>query len=122
MAEGTGLEPASRCGRRFSRRREGHNLIRCNQVVFEKLLDTIVIDTLYKRVRAMIASRTVRKKLSMMTSRRNKQHSTKWQPCAAMYVVVCALGLSSASVSLRTNIFGGRLGQEASIDSRRIRQ
>src|SRR5438128_10147499 len=118
MAEGTGLEPASPCGRRFSRRREGHNLIRCNQVVFEKLLDTIVIDTLYKRVRAMIASRTVRKKLSMMTSRRNKQHSTKWQPCAAIYTIVCSLGLSLSA----TNIFGGRLGQETSIDSRRIRQ
>jgi hypothetical protein len=58
----------------------------------------------------------------MMMSRTNQKHSTKWQPCAAMYTVVCSLGLSSASVSLRTNIFGGSLGQEASIDSRHIRQ
>jgi len=57
----------------------------------------------------------------MMTSRTNQKHSTKWQPCAAMYTVVCALSLSSASVSLRTNIFGGRLGQETSIDSRHIK-
>src|SRR6266480_5426961 len=87
-----------------------------------KYLDTIAVDTLYKRARAITVSRTARKKLSMMTSRTNKKHSTKWQPCAAMYTVVCSLGLSSASVSLRTNIFGGRLGQEASIDSRYIRQ
>src|SRR5438034_8693032 len=96
--------------------------IRCSlNAFFEKVLDTIAIDTLYKTVRAIVVSRTARKKLSMMTSRTYKEHSTKWQPCAAMYAVVCTLGLSSASVSLRTNIFGGRLGQEASIDSRRIR-
>jgi hypothetical protein len=57
----------------------------------------------------------------MMTTRTYKQQSTKWQPCAAMHAVVCSLGLSLASVSLRTNIFGGRLGQETSIDSRHIR-
>ena len=57
----------------------------------------------------------------MMTSRTYQKHTTKWQPCAAMNAVVCSLGLSSASVSLRTNIFGGRLGQETSIDSRHIR-
>src|SRR5436190_22221409 len=87
-----------------------------------KDLDTIAIDTLYKRARAITVSRTARKKLSMMTSRTNKQPVDKWQPCAAMNAVVCALGLSSTSVSLRTNIFGGRLGQETSIDSRHIRQ
>jgi hypothetical protein len=91
-------------------------------VFHQKDLDTIAIDTLYKTVRANIVSRTARKKLSMMTSRTNKQPVDKWQPCAAMYAVVCALGLSSTSVSLRTNIFGGRLGQEASIDSRHIKQ
>jgi hypothetical protein len=92
-------------------------------IVFRrKDLDTIAIDTLYKRARAITVSRTARKKLSMMTSRTNKQPVDKWQPCAAMNAVGCALDLSSASVSLRTNIFGGRLGQEASIDSRYIRQ
>jgi hypothetical protein len=58
----------------------------------------------------------------MMTSRTYKEHSTKWQPCAAMYAVVCSLGLSLASVSLGTNIFAGRLGQETSLDSRHIKQ
>jgi hypothetical protein len=87
-------------------------------VLSQKDLDTIAIDTLYKRVRATIALRTARKKLSMMTSRTYQKHSTKWQPCAAMNAVVCALGLSLSA----TNIFGGSLGQEASIDSRRIRQ
>ena len=95
----------------------------CLQIgFFEKVLDTIAIDTLYKRVRAISGSRTVRKKLSMMTSRTHQKPVDKWHPRAAMNAVVCALGLSSASVSLRTNIFGGRLGQETSIDSRRIRQ
>ena len=59
--------------------------------------------------------------ISMMMSRTYKEPVDKWQPCAAMYTVVCSLGLSSASVSLRTNIFGGRLEQETSIDSRHIR-
>src|SRR5437870_5047365 len=94
----------------------------CGDSFSRKDLDTIAIDTLYKTVRAITVSRTARKKLSMMTSRTYQKHSTKWPPCAAMYAVVCSLGLSSASVSLRTNIFGGRLGQETSIDSRRIRQ
>src|SRR5947208_8571261 len=90
----------------------------CGDSFSRKDLDTIAIDTLYKRVRAIIVSRTARKKLSMMTSRTYQKHSTKWQPCAAMYTVVCSLGLSLSA----TNMFGGRLGQEASIDSRRIRQ
>jgi len=91
---------------------------RVHRLFLEKDLDTIAIDTLYKRVRASVASRTARKKLSMMTSRTNKQPVDKWQPCAAMNAVVCSLGLSLSA----TNIFGGRLGQEASIDSRHIRQ
>src|SRR5258708_38293241 len=92
-------------------------------IVFRrKDLDMIATDTLDKKVRATPQSRTARKKPSMMTSRTYQKPIDKWQPCAAMYMVVCSLGPSSASVSLRTNIFGGRLGQEASIDSRRIRQ
>jgi hypothetical protein len=58
----------------------------------------------------------------MVTTRTNKEQSTRWQPCAAMYTVVCSLGLSVASISSGTNIFGGNLGQETSIDSRQIRQ
>jgi len=54
----------------------------------------------------------------MMTGRMNKEHSMKWQPCAAMYPVVCSLGLTLSAA----NIFGGLLGQETSIDSRRIKQ
>jgi len=88
-------------------------------IVFRrKDLDTIAIDTLYKTVRAIIVSRAARKKLSMMTSRTYKQPIDKWQPCAAMYTVVCSVGLTLSA----TNIFGGRLGQETSIDSRHIRQ
>lgn len=89
----------------------------CSQIVFRKVLDTIAIDTLYKTVRAIVVSRTVRKKLSMLTSRIYKEPVSKWQPCAAIYEIVCALSLSLSA----TNI-GGRLGQETSIDSRHIRQ
>jgi hypothetical protein len=53
----------------------------------------------------------------MMTNRTFNEHA-KWQPCAAIYGLVCVLRLSLLSV----NMFGGRLGQEASIDSRHIRQ
>ncbi|HYX30265.1 MAG TPA: hypothetical protein VE863_17110 [Pyrinomonadaceae bacterium] len=70
----------------------------------------------------MDQSRTARKKTSMLTTRTYKEHTTKWQPCAAMYTVVCSLGLSLASVSLGTNIFGGGLGQRPeSIDSRQTK-
>ena len=116
----------SPCDIHFVRSQATHNWFKCvkaSVIVFHrKDLDTIAIDTLYKRVRATPLSRTARKKLSMMTSRTYQKPVDKWQPCAAIHTVVCSLGLSSASVSLRTNIFGGRLGQEASIDSRHIRQ
>ncbi len=58
----------------------------------------------------------------MLTSKTYKEQSMKWQPCSAIYTVVCSLGLSLVSVSSATNIFGGRLGHETSIDSRHIRQ
>ena len=83
---------------------------------FEKVLDTIAIDNLYKQVRAISESRTMRKKTSMMTGI-NKEHSMKWQPSAAMYRVVCSLGLTLSA----TNIFGGLLGRQTS-DSRRMKQ
>ena len=53
----------------------------------------------------------------MMTTRTYKEHSMKWQPCAAMYVVVYSIGLTLSA----PNTFGGKLGQEASIDSRNLR-
>jgi len=53
----------------------------------------------------------------MMTIRTYKQQPTKWQPRAAKYTVVCSLGLGMPLV----NIFGGRLEQATSIDSRHIR-
>ena len=53
----------------------------------------------------------------MLMSQTYKEHSTKWQPCAAMYAVVCVLGLSLSPV----NFINGRLGQETSIDSRNIK-
>ena len=61
--------------------------------------------------------RMMRENFSMMTNWTFKEHA-KWQPCAAMYGIVCALSLSLSSV----NTFGGGLGQVASIDSRHIRQ
>jgi len=52
----------------------------------------------------------------MMTNWTFNEHA-KRQPCAAMYGVVSALRLSLSSV----HTFSGRLGQEASIDSRNIK-
>ena len=86
-------------------------------IVFQKDLDTVAIDTLYKAVRAKI-DRALWRRISMMTSRTYKEQPTKWQRCAAMYEIVCSLGLTSSAL----NMFGGRLGQETSIDSRHIRQ
>jgi len=62
----------------------------------------------------MDQSCTVRKKIPMLTSRTNHKQTTKWQPCAAMYGPVVSLVLTLSA----TDIFGGRLGQETSIDSR----
>ncbi len=57
----------------------------------------------------------------MMKLRTYKEHVAKWQPSAAMRGVCLRTGLSSASLPLGVNIFGGRLGQETTIDSRYIR-
>jgi len=53
----------------------------------------------------------------MLTTRTYKEHSMKWQPSAAMCAVVCSLGLTLSAI----NTFGGRLGQEASINSRKTK-
>ena len=52
----------------------------------------------------------------MTTNRTYKEHEMKWQPCA-MYRVVCSSGLTLSAIKT----FGGRLGQEQSIDSRNLR-
>ena len=90
---------------------------RVHRLFLEKDLDTIAIDTLYKTVRAMDQSRTVRTKISMLMSRTHREDSTKWQPCAATYGSVVSLGLTLSA----TNIFGGKLGRETSIDSRQYK-
>ena len=90
----------------------------CSQICFsQEGLDTIAIDTLYKRVRAMNDSRTARKTLSMMTSRTYKEHTAKWPTRVEMRAVCLAGGLSLSS----SNYFGARLGQPTAIDSRNIR-
>ncbi len=53
----------------------------------------------------------------MLTSWTDKEHSPKSRPYTGMRGLACALGLSLPAA----NNFGGRLGQETSIDSRRIR-
>ena len=53
----------------------------------------------------------------MMMTRTYKEHSTKWLPTAAIYVVVCSLG----QILSATNILGGILEQEMPRDSRYIR-
>ena len=53
----------------------------------------------------------------MLKTRTYKEHSMKWQPCAAMNRCVVTLSLTVSAI----NTFGGRLGQEASIDSRQYK-
>ena len=85
---------------------------------FEKVLDRIAFDTLYKTIRATPLIAHCEEVNSMLMSRIRNEHSTKWQPCAAMYAVVCSTSLSLSA----TNSFGGRLERQTSIDSRQIRQ
>jgi hypothetical protein len=85
-------------------------------ILWQKDLDTIAIHTLYKTARAIAVARSVRKNL-MLKLRTHKEHSMKWQPCAALYSVVCSLGVTSSAI----NTFGGRPGQETS-DSRQYKQ
>jgi len=79
------------------------------------VLDRNAGPVLYKATCAHEAQREGN--ISMLTTRTYKQHPTKWQPCAAMYPVVCSLGLTLSAI----DTFGGRLGQERSIDSRNLR-
>jgi len=83
-----------------------------------KILDTSGIDTLYNTVLAQQRNE-VEKEISMMTRRKQYEHTMPWQPsaatcAAAMCDVVCSLGLTSSA----TDIFGGRLGQETPINRR----
>ena len=50
----------------------------------------------------------------MLKSTTYKEHSMKWQPRAATNPCVVTLDATVSAI----NMFGGRLGQEASIDSR----
>jgi hypothetical protein len=50
----------------------------------------------------------------MLISRTYKEHTMKWQPRAATNRCVVSLGLTLSA----SNIFGGRLVQKTSIDSR----
>ena len=50
----------------------------------------------------------------MLTTKTYKEHSIKWQPRAAMYPIVCSLGLTLSALSM----FDGRLGQEQFINNR----
>jgi len=54
----------------------------------------------------------------MLTLRTYKEHSLDWQPSAAMYLVVCSLGLTTST----TKYFVGRLGQPKSINNRQTKQ
>jgi hypothetical protein len=42
--------------------------------------------------------------ISMMTIRKHNEQTMRWQPCAAIYAVVCSLGLTASA----TDDFGGR--------------
>ena len=54
----------------------------------------------------------------MMMNRKHKEHSTRWQPRAAMCAVVCSLGLTLSAA----HNFGGKLGQQTAIDNLNTRQ
>jgi hypothetical protein len=85
--------------------------------VCRKVLDRISGPDLYKTTCAIAADVQDEVKLSMLTNWTYKEHATKSRPYNGMRGVVCALGLSLSAA----NNFGGRLRQETSIDSRRIR-
>jgi hypothetical protein len=89
-------------------------------VFLDKVLDRIDAPVLYKEGCAKIEPRIVRKKLSMLISWTNKEHSTKRQPGTGMRGMCSSVGLGLLPV----NTFGGRLGQRqaTAIDSRYIRQ
>ena len=83
----------------------------------QKVLDRISGPTLYKTDCANDKLR-VEENNSMLMSWAYKEHSTKWQPSAAIYTVVCSLGLILSA----TDYFGGSLGQETPINRRHIKQ
>ena len=70
--------------------------------------------TLYKKARAFKGSKNLARKDTKMMSRTYMRHTVKPQ----MRATWCGLSLSLVP----TNLFGGKLGQEQSIDSRYIRQ
>jgi hypothetical protein len=55
--------------------------------------------------------------ISMMTIRRHKEQMMQWQPGAAMYAIVCSLGLTLSA----TSTLGDRTGQPISENRRNSR-
>jgi len=53
----------------------------------------------------------------MLTMRKHKEQTMKWQPCAAMYSLVCSLDVMAST----TSIFGGRPGFQISENRRNNR-
>jgi hypothetical protein len=65
----------------------------------------------------------LKEKISMMTTRKHYEQSMPWQPtaaisAAAMYAIVCSLGLTSSAI----DYFGGNLKPEAVINRRHSKQ
>jgi hypothetical protein len=81
------------------------------------MLDRIAGHILYKNGCAIMSIAHREERLSMLTSWTYKEHTPKQPAYAGMGGVCLRVGLSLSSV----NIFGGRLGQETSIDSRHTR-
>src|ERR1044072_10059812 len=50
------------------------------------------------------------RRISMLTMRKHKEQTMRWQPCAAMYSLVCSLDVMASTTSL----FGGRRGFQIS--------
>jgi hypothetical protein len=78
-------------------------------VKMKKILDRSTCPVLYK-----IAC--VRND-SMMTISKHTEQTMQWQPCAAMYAVVCSLGLTLSG----TSMFGDRSRQPISVNRRNSR-
>ena len=78
-------------------------------MIQEKVLTGIVVLSYTRQF-----ARNDRVRLIMMTIRKHKEQTMTWQPCAAMYLLVCSVGMTASLTSL----FGGRPGQPISEDRR----
>ena len=86
-------------------------------MIRKKVLDRITGLVLYKTIRALTSIAQFQKETEMMMTRTNTEHTTKWQPSAAMRGVCLKVGLGLSAA----NIFSGGLGQATSIDCRYLR-